>query len=96
LKYDSLGLRIDIQNRSRSDQFIFPIVSGGRKQIPAAHHRYVAAVMDGGKLRKRGQLLLFSSSSPSLERMFTICFVSMKKFDTSNPTTKVCFVSWTT
>ncbi len=52
--------------------------------------------MDGEKLRKWGQLLLFSSSSPSLERMFSICFVSMKKFGTSNPTAKFCFVSWTT
>jgi hypothetical protein len=47
-----LDLRIDNQNRRRREQFIFPIVSGGRKQIPAAHHRYVAAVMDGEKLRK--------------------------------------------
>lgn len=36
------------------------------------------------------------SSSPSLDRIFSICFVSMKKFDTSNRTTKFCFVSWTT
>jgi hypothetical protein len=87
---------MNIQNRARRDQFIFPIVSGVRKQLSAAHYRSVAALMDREKLRKRGQLHLFSSSSPSLERMFTICFVSMKKFDTSNPTTKFCFVSWTT